>query len=124
MASRSVNDAVARLRAMQRAQGRALRLVGRALADVSAVSERRSVVLAQLGADESAARAGLDVALVVLADVVGDGAAAALTVLSQAEVRAARRRADRGAVVALAAAVREGRSGSDSGVAEKEGGED
>ncbi|GAA4259829.1 hypothetical protein [Dactylosporangium darangshiense] len=122
MASRGVNAAVARLREVQAAQRRAAAVVGRRQADVSAVVERRAVVLAQLGQEEAEARAALDVALVVLADLVGDATAAGTADVPVSEVRAARRRADRGAVRAAGAAVREGWPRGGSGAADDEGG--
>ncbi|MEV6923994.1 hypothetical protein AB0M46_05700 [Dactylosporangium sp. NPDC051485] len=122
MASRGVNAAVARLREVQSAQRRAAGVVGRAQADVSAVVARRVAVLAKLGADEADARAALDVALVVLADLVGDGTAAATADVPVVEVRAARRRADRAAVRAAAAVVRDVRPRGGSGAADDESG--
>ncbi|GAA3250787.1 hypothetical protein ACFO1B_44020 [Dactylosporangium siamense] len=124
MASRGVNTAVARLREVQAAQRRAAAVVGRRQADVSAVAERRAAVLAQLGQEATETRAALDVALVVLADLVGDATAAGTADVPVTEVRAARRRADRDAVRAADAAVREGGPRGGSGTADDEGGDE
>ncbi|MGI5238660.1 hypothetical protein [Dactylosporangium sp. CA-139066] len=122
--SQSGTAAVRRLRAAQAAQRRAAAMVGRAQDEVSALAARRADVLARLGREEAAARGGFDVALVVLAGLVGDAVAALTADVPEAEVRAARRRADGDAVAVLAAAVREGRPGGGSGAADDEGGDE
>ncbi|MFG2042223.1 hypothetical protein [Dactylosporangium sp. NPDC048998] len=122
--SQSGTAAVRRLRAAQAAQRRAAALVGRAQDEVSAVAARRAEALGRLGREEAAARGGLDVALVVLAELVGDSVAALTADVPEVEVRAARRRADGEAVALLAATLREGRRGAGSGAADNEGGDE
>jgi hypothetical protein len=107
MASRGTNDVARRLQQRQAAARRAATAVGRAAAAVSAVEERRAALLEQLSADAVSARSGLDVALVVLADLVGEDGASEVADAPVSEIRAARRRADGAAVREAAAAVRQ-----------------
>lgn len=98
MASAGTNAAVRRLHDRQSAQLRAVRGLEVAAGRVTAAQERRAVVVAELDAAVAAARAGRDVAVAVLADLLGEDGAAEVTDVAVADVRAARRRADPAAV--------------------------
>ncbi|MEV6925516.1 hypothetical protein AB0M46_13600 [Dactylosporangium sp. NPDC051485] len=113
MAGVGTNAAVQRLRDRQAAQLRAVDAFEAAAGRVLASQERRAAAVARLDATVAAAGTDRDVALVVLADLVGDDAAAEVTGVPVAEVRIARRRAEVDAVRAGVAAVRQapGRSG-------------
>ncbi|SRR6266545_5245069 len=118
MASRTTNSSIEKLRerhaaeqaarlAQQRAEAAAVDLVGVAGVAVEAARSRRAAALAALDAEVVNAERGHDVALTVLAVLLGDDeAAASIAEVDVTAVRTARRRAPRDEVDAQVTAVR------------------
>jgi hypothetical protein len=121
VASQAMNDRIRALRAQQaqalnelltqqRAEQTAVRMVAGAAAAVAEAKERRAAGLAKLDAAVAGAEREHDVAVAVLAVLLGDDDTAASVVgVELAAVRAARRRASRELVDASVEWVREGR---------------
>jgi hypothetical protein len=121
MASRTTNASIEKLRerhaaeqaarlAQQRAEAAAVDLVGAAGAAVEAVRSRRADALAALDAEVVTVERGHEVALTVLAMLLGDDeAAASIAGVDVTAIRTARRRAPREEVDAAVKAVRSAR---------------